>query len=129
MKIDVEKMKSVLQAVEDQPTYPSEIYFVFNCKLHGVKATPCDNATIYQCVILEENGFLVGESMAPGKAFRVDRLTSLGHDILAKMNDKGVWPKIKDALSTVRSVAEFLTALAPFFPPGWIETITRKIRG
>ena len=130
-KFNAIKCKEIMQALEDNPKYPSPLFFVHNVNLWGQEQIQCDGETIYNCVQLYDGMLIVGEMLnisdADHQAFRADRLTSLGHDVLAKMNDTSVWPKIKEAMSNIRSTAEFLTALAPFFPMGWIDSLAHRI--
>ena len=124
MEINAIKCKEVMQRLEDNPVYPSPIFFTNNAVLHGeVEPVLCDNETIYQCIQLNSAGLIVGElikSESEYQIFRADHLTSLGHDILDKLNDNSVWTKIKDKLATIRSIAEFINILRPIFPPGWL---------
>ena len=123
-----------MQALEDNPVYPDPIMFVHNVEIGGFQNFDCDHETIYNCELLCDTGLIIGQfredlsdARADEQTFQADRLTSLGHDVLAKLNDTNVWTRIKDAATTAKSIAEFLAVFAPFFPMEWIDSLARKI--
>ena len=129
MRFDIEDAKYILNGVASLENYPRPVF------VHGTRVNMSheqvakisfdSDSGVYQCLLLADWNLIKGEELQDGTMFRIDRLTAFGHDVLEKLNDDGIWNKIKNAAQMVKSVAEFISLIKSLFPDGWVNFLSR----